>query len=179
MVPTAPPGHSRAGDGSGRGRTIDVVRDETLIVIDAGPDGRPRKRSPLEGRRLAAIGLLALAVNIADAQLIVDDFDDHTTEVSCVECHMRPIVFSAVSSEPYVADVKSHIINVGGLFADTMFDETGDFLKLDENGKAVISIEYTCMVCHQSGKSASPLPSGILEAGYRVHRKDTRRELDP
>ena len=41
------------------------MRDETLIVIDAGPDGRPRKRSPLEGRRLAAIGLLALAEVIA------------------------------------------------------------------------------------------------------------------
>jgi len=41
MVPPAPPGH------------------------DAGPDGRPRKRSPLEGRRLVAIGLLALAEVIA------------------------------------------------------------------------------------------------------------------
>ena len=41
------------------------MRDETLIVIDTGPDGRPRKRSPLEGRRLAAIGILALVEVIA------------------------------------------------------------------------------------------------------------------
>ena len=65
MVPTGPPGHSRAEDGSGPGRTILGVRDETLIVIDTGPDGRPRKRSPLEGRRLAAIGILALVEVIA------------------------------------------------------------------------------------------------------------------
>ena len=70
-------------------------------------------------------------------------------------------------------------MNVSGLYADTMFDETGDFLQLDENGKAVISIEYTCMVCHQNGKGASPLPPGLLEAGYRFHRNDRGRELDP
>jgi hypothetical protein len=41
------------------------VREESLIVIEAGPDGRPRRRSPLAGRRLLAVALLALAEVVA------------------------------------------------------------------------------------------------------------------
>ena len=41
------------------------MRDESLIIIEAGPDGRPRRRSPLAGRRLLAIAILALAEVVA------------------------------------------------------------------------------------------------------------------
>lgn len=41
------------------------MRDQSIVIIEAGPDGRPRRRSPLHGRRLVAVCVLALAEVVA------------------------------------------------------------------------------------------------------------------
>ena len=79
---------------------------------------------------------------------------NHTSLASCVDCHMPKAVLSAITADDYVGDVRSHIINVtGAAGVDTMFNETGDLIRLDGNGQAVVAVEFVCIVCHSSNKN--------------------------
>jgi len=71
-----------------------------------------------------------------------------------------------------VVDVRSHIIRMSSSFVkeDSMFTEAGDRVRLDQYGQAAITGDFTCMVCHQSGKSAPPLTSeSLLGGAWRAH----------
>lgn len=80
--------------------------------------------------------------------------NNHTSEASCVDCHMPKAVRSAVTVAENVGDVRTHIMNVTGAAGiDSMFNETGDLMRLDENGQAQVTVEFVCMVCHTSTMS--------------------------
>ncbi len=97
---------------------------------------------------------------------------NHPSPPTCVDCHMLKAVRSAITAEENVGDVRTHIINVtAAAWADSMFNETGDLLRLNENGQAVVTVEYVCLVCHTSDKtggddlSRSQLLERLLERG--------------
>ena len=80
---------------------------------------------------------------------------NHPSPPTCVDCHMVKAVRSAVSLEENVGDVSSHIINMSSSFskADSMFNETGDLVRLDDNGQAAITMDFLCLVCHTPEKN--------------------------
>jgi hypothetical protein len=73
---------------------------------------------------------------------------NHPPDASCEDCHMAKAVKSAISLAENKGDVRSHIINTTVALTDSMFNEAGDRVRLDENGWAAITIEFTCLACH-------------------------------
>ncbi len=112
------------------------------------------------------------AAACTDCHFGFDGPGTHISPPTCVDCHMPKVVRSAITTDEYVGDVRSHVINVtGAAFADSMFNETGDLMRLNSNGQAVITLEYLCMVCHTANKtgedqlSESQLMERLLSGG--------------
>lgn len=68
--------------------------------------------------------------------------------VECVDCHMPENVRSAVSSGPYVGDVRSHIFMINN-------SAEAEFTYVDpddgkEYARPYITLEYACLPCHKT-----------------------------
>ena len=75
--------------------------------------------------------------------------------LECLDCHMPLSVKSAISTDEYSADMRSHLFKiwVTTFPKDSMFytDETGTYVKLDENGQAYgNTLDLVCLSCHES-----------------------------
>jgi hypothetical protein len=68
--------------------------------------------------------------------------------VECVECHMPFATLSGQPLGPFKGDRRTHIFNIDTNAFGNMFSEDGDFVKLDANGKAAVTLGFTCQRCH-------------------------------
>lgn len=75
----------------------------------------------------------------------------------CTSCHMPFAGKSAVSKmisykggTVPMGDIRSHIHRISTDPDWTMFTEDGKFVATDEENRAFLTVEYTCLTCHQS-----------------------------
>lgn len=110
-------------------------------------------------------------------------------DLECWDCHMPYSAKSATTQNAYKADVHSHQFNiwVTTFPRDSMFysDETGTFVKLDENGEVYgNTLDLVCLSCHTTwtiedvydiaedihteGLGVEQLASGTMPTGYAL-----------
>ena len=85
-----------------------------------------------------------------------------TSGVTCIECHMAPMVLSA-TFEPgkYTADSRTHLFRINTDASAEQFSPDGT------QSNEYITIPYACQRCHIAGGSASEIPLASL-ASYAI-----------
>jgi hypothetical protein len=68
--------------------------------------------------------------------------------VRCEDCHMPFATLAAEAIGPYEGDRKTHIFYINTDPAANMFNEAGDFVALDNDGKAAVTLDFACKRCH-------------------------------
>jgi hypothetical protein len=71
--------------------------------------------------------------------------------VECKDCHMPYASKSANQLGPFEGDVQTHIFYINTDGSANMFTEDGTAVKLDENGKAAVTVDFACVRCHETG----------------------------
>lgn len=66
-------------------------------------------------------------------------------EADCMTCHMSYATMSAVSTNKYVADMKTHIFKINPQADGEMFNEDGTIA----NGSTGVTLQYICYQCHK------------------------------
>jgi hypothetical protein len=114
-------------------------------------DGERREWSGLEDEKVGA-----------GAQCGVDCHDDvmasysqtsmYDYGVECQDCHMPFASKSAQALGPNQGDVMTHIfyINTEAVDRSAMFTEDGGAVLLDEDGKAMVTMDFACQRCHET-----------------------------
>ena len=69
--------------------------------------------------------------------------------IQCEDCHMPYATLSAQPLGPHKGDKRTHIFNIDTRAGVSMFTDDGSEVKLDENGKAAVTLDFTCQRCHQ------------------------------
>jgi hypothetical protein len=72
--------------------------------------------------------------------------------IECEDCHMPWATLSAQPLGPHEGDRRTHIFTVDTRVGVSMFTEDGTMVKLDDNGKAAVTLDFVCQRCH-GGKS--------------------------
>jgi hypothetical protein len=75
----------------------------------------------------------------------------YTYGVECKDCHMPYATKNAQPTGPYAADLQTHIFYIDTDPEANMFTDAGDFVKLDANGKAAVTLDFACKRCHLTG----------------------------
>lgn len=70
--------------------------------------------------------------------------------VSCQDCHMPMATKSAQALGPHQGDVKTHIFRINTDPDADMFTPAGDFVQLDDDGEASITMDFACQSCHET-----------------------------
>jgi hypothetical protein len=70
--------------------------------------------------------------------------------VTCEDCHMPYATKSAQALGPHQGDLKTHIFYIDTDPDANMFTEDGSFVKLDDNGKAAVTMDFACQRCHET-----------------------------
>ncbi len=91
---------------------------------------------------------------------------------SCTDCHMPKAAKSARADNEFVGDIASHIFSLrtDEGTKDTMWTADGAFVKLDEFGRAQLTLDFACYGCHtdpgtgEGGGTAGPKDMGTLSA---------------
>lgn len=68
--------------------------------------------------------------------------------IECEDCHMPYATLSAQPLGPHKGDKRTHIFTVDTRAGVSMFTEDGSMVKLDEDGKAAVTLDFTCQRCH-------------------------------
>ena len=63
----------------------------------------------------------------------------------CVTCHMSYATKSAVASNKYIADVRTHIFKINPAEDGEMFNEDGSLA----NGETGVTLDFVCYQCHR------------------------------
>ena len=71
--------------------------------------------------------------------------------VECKDCHMPYATKNAQPTGPHAADLQTHIFYIDTDSEANMFTEDGAFVKLDDNGKAAVTLDFVCQRCHLTG----------------------------
>ncbi len=76
---------------------------------------------------------------------------NHSSMATCTDCHMPEASKSAVAVHEYQGDIKTHIwaINTAAVGKDDMFTPAGDFVLLDVEDQAQITLDFACYSCHK------------------------------
>lgn len=69
----------------------------------------------------------------------------HNSVADCVTCHMSYVTKSAINSNKYKADLKTHIFKINSAADGSMFSADG----LLANGKTGVTLGYVCYQCHK------------------------------
>lgn len=69
--------------------------------------------------------------------------------IECEDCHMPYATLSAQPLGPHQGDKRSHVFYINTNAFANMFTEDGQHVKLDANGKAAVTLDFTCQRCHQ------------------------------
>lgn len=79
------------------------------------------------------------------------------TGMACQTCHMPRAVKSALSTPAAyrggtvpVGDLRTHIFSISTDPNWKMFTDDGKFVRLDDNRKAHLTVDYVCLSCHTS-----------------------------
>jgi hypothetical protein len=86
-----------------------------------------------------------------------DSFAKHSMAdygVECKDCHMPFATKSANKLGPFEGDLQTHIFYINTDPDASMFTEAGDFVALDENGKAAVTLDFACKRCHETADMA-------------------------
>ena len=70
--------------------------------------------------------------------------------VECIDCHMPLAAKSGQQTGPNEGDVQSHIFRINTDPTADMFTPEGDFVQLDDNGNAALSLRFACQACHET-----------------------------
>ena len=72
--------------------------------------------------------------------------------VACEDCHMPMASKSAQALGPNQGDVMTHIfyINTDAVDRSAMFTEDGGAVLLDDDGKAMVTMDFACQRCHET-----------------------------
>jgi len=70
--------------------------------------------------------------------------------VECKDCHMPYATKSAQALGPHQGDLQTHIFYIDTDPTANMFTEDGSFVKLDDNGKAAVTMDFACQRCHET-----------------------------
>ena len=72
--------------------------------------------------------------------------------VTCDDCHMPFATKSAQPLGPNQGDVMTHIyyINTDAVDRSAMFNEAGNEVLLDGDGKAAVTLDFVCQRCHET-----------------------------
>ena len=68
----------------------------------------------------------------------------------CITCHMSYVTKTAVTTNKYVADMKTHIFKINPAADGKMFNDEGTIA----NGETGVTLNYVCYQCHRD-------PSGV------------------
>jgi hypothetical protein len=68
--------------------------------------------------------------------------------VECEDCHMPPATVAGQPLGPFEGDRRTHIFYINTDPFANMFSADGNFVKLDANGKAAVTLEFACQRCH-------------------------------
>ncbi len=71
-------------------------------------------------------------------------------DVECKDCHMPFASKSATQAGEFEGDLKTHIFYINTDPDASMFTETGEFVALDDEGKAAVTLDFVCKRCHES-----------------------------
>ncbi|MGI0116062.1 cytochrome c3 family protein [Zooshikella sp. RANM57] len=93
-------------------------------------------------------------------------------DFQCTTCHMPRIAKSAVSvkhqakiGEIPEGDVRGHIFRISTDQQWKMFTNNGQFVRLNDEGKAFITVDYACLICHTDKDKA-----WAIEFAKRIHQ---------
>jgi hypothetical protein len=70
--------------------------------------------------------------------------------VECKDCHMPYATKSAKALGPHQGDLQTHIFYIDTDPTANMFTEDGDFVVLDDDGKAKVTMDFACQRCHET-----------------------------
>jgi hypothetical protein len=71
-------------------------------------------------------------------------------QVECKDCHMPLATKSAQVTGPHQGDVKTHIFRINTDPTANMFTDDGNFVRLDSQGRAAVTMDFTCQRCHDT-----------------------------
>lgn len=74
--------------------------------------------------------------------------DFHSQLTGCTTCHMPQATKSAVASNKYTGDVRTHIFKINPASDGRMFTETGSHA----NGGTGVTLSYVCYQCHKDSE---------------------------
>ena len=116
-------------------------------------------------------------------------------DVTCEDCHMPFATKSAQALGPVIdgnqtrGDVMTHILSINTDPMGDMFTEDGGFVALDDNGKAAVTMNFTCQRCHETATleelakfavgfhdRSGPLDGIGIDPGLSGHWWDSDRE---
>jgi len=69
-------------------------------------------------------------------------------DVECKDCHMPYASKSANQMGPFEGDIQTHILYISTDADYNMFTDDGTAVRLDEDGKAAVSLDFACKRCH-------------------------------
>lgn len=72
--------------------------------------------------------------------------------VECKDCHMPYATKSANKLGPFEGDLQTHIFYINTDADGEMFTEAGDFVALDGEGKAAVTLDFACKRCHETAE---------------------------
>lgn len=77
--------------------------------------------------------------------------NSHIAGPDCVDCHMPQTGKSAVSSNNYNGDIRSHLwsIRTDAVSKSEMFTADGKFVVLDEQSQGSVTLDFACYGCHK------------------------------
>ena len=105
---------------------------------------------------------------------------DQTVEVaamadhSCESCHMPLASKSAIVTSEYgdtgvLGDIQSHTFKLNADPDAAMFTEDGKFLALDDEGDAVVRVEFACAGCHNGAVASNQSVDWMYANAAIVH----------
>ncbi len=70
-------------------------------------------------------------------------------DVECIDCHMPYASLSAKQLGPHQGDLRTHLFAINTDPDANLFTDDGKFVKLDADGKAGATLDFSCQRCHQ------------------------------
>ena len=68
--------------------------------------------------------------------------------VTCEDCHMARASKSADALGPYQGDVRTHLFWIDTTASPEFFTDDGSLVRLDVNGQAELTVDFSCLSCH-------------------------------
>jgi hypothetical protein len=95
----------------------------------------------------------------------MDDYD-----VTCIDCHMAFATKSAQPLGPYQGDVWTHLFSINTDPDANLFTPEGDFVLLDDEGEASLTMDFACKRCH--GEAELPELARFAKNFHGTERDD-------